>query len=272
MVLPQANGGGQRCAGGHGAGCQGARPMRARRAGCRAHPLCSDAVRAEDAPVPVPVPARRRWTRCCLQPPQSGVRMLCRRQQCGRCGCSAAGRDRGGDATRGGARLAWRAWHQKSGPGPTKPARRMQRKQHDRTHRPPCVMQLPAVQFAAVVGAGAQQVSRHRRRRVERMDNSPTDCRSASSLRALVTIASGAMGYWTTRQVDRSSASTQQGVSWHWRVLHGQQDFRRSTWGVHQVPSDCTEVAPHRAARSKASSVMAPVSTVGRIAGGAPGP
>ncbi len=172
---------------------------------------------------------------------------------------------------------AVRAWRgargiKKSGPGPTKPARRMQRKQHDRTHRPPCVMQLPAVQFAAVVGAGAQQVSRHRRRRVERMDNSPTDCRSASSLRALVTIASGAMGYWTTRQVDRSSASTQQGVSWHWRVLHGQQDFRRSTWGVHQVPSDCTEVAPHRAARSKASSVMAPVSTVGRIAGGAPGP
>lgn len=181
--------------------------MRARRAGCRAHPLRSDAVRAEDAPMPVP--ARRRWTRCCLHPPQSGVRMSCRRQQCGRCGCSAAARDRGGDATRGGARLAWRAWHQKSGPGPTRPARRMRRKQHDRTHRPPCVMQLPAVQFAAVVGAGAQQVSRHRRRRVERMDHSPTDCRSASSLRALVSIASCVnppRARWTEPAPQRSKA------------------------------------------------------------------
>ncbi|XHI66524.1 hypothetical protein ABZP12_03683 [Xanthomonas euvesicatoria] len=33
-----------------------------------------------------------------------------------------------------------------------------------------------------------------------------------------------------------------------------------------------SEGAPYRAARSKASSVIAPVSTVGRIAGGAPGP
>lgn len=33
-----------------------------------------------------------------------------------------------------------------------------------------------------------------------------------------------------------------------------------------------SEDAPHRAARSKASSVIAPVSTVGSIAGGAPGP
>jgi hypothetical protein len=43
-------------------------------------------------------------------------------------------------------------------------------------------------------------------------------------------------------------------------------------WAVDQGPSHCIEVAPHRAARSKASSVIALVSTVGRIAGGAPGP
>ncbi len=70
MVLPEAN----------GAGCQGARPMRARRAGCRAHPLRSDAVRAEDAPMPV----RRCWT-------AAACSLHCRASECGAVGSSAVG-------------------------------------------------------------------------------------------------------------------------------------------------------------------------------------
>lgn len=230
-------------------------------------------------PRDVPVRARQRWVRGCLHPPLSGVTMLCRWQQFGKCRLFRSRRDlevtmqhvamciSRGD-------LGSKTWRQagRGRPGGCGASSAMEPIGRDDSCSCPLCSSPRLSPLARVAGIDASQAS------------------AGSNGRLIAQLAAAHPRWWhraagseacrslalrrdIARQMDQASASTRSKPFFDngavYTVLAGlpaQHLGRRSS------ASDCTDVASHRAARSKASSVIAPVSTVGRIAGGAPGP